>query len=697
MTSPAALPASAGDVASLTSHGQAWDEELGHLLLARASAPDSSDGEMPSAMGGERWVSHASARLLGPATAVVLSCAVCALAAAFLSGGLGSELERAPSVTTVNVITGLASAATSKAPYCGPASGADEETLNDFGTGISGMEKAGWKFDSEWEGATQYRPDITCDKCSGVNPKSYWGWRNSGIGRVSLALKGSGTAVLNFGNAYDEGEVVVGFTGGKLLGKAYANTPSTTIVFNFEDGDVLNFGEGHPTGIVVINSISFLKCYEGAPPPISLNSWWSPANPFPDACGYYSRATEAEVNKFDGGVDALEKVGWEFSKDFSEDYKYRPDLPGNCEDRCVAPNGNSYWGWDFPGNGAIRLRFRGAGKARIDFGNSYFDGKVKAYVHGDRVLPSGKYFRHDVDVAYANTPSMNGTFDFEDGHWIVMKEYDPRAVLVVNRITILECKVAGVTAASNAIESDLRAALGAVAAALPKGTSTSGKVAALEALLNTSGPKVDDLPGVAGLMNATGASSPKELVFLLPGVFSDSGSPKVITPLKGIDVPSLGLPGMPSVNASLPSLPSLNASLPGLPSVHLPSVNASLPGLPSVDLPSVNASLPGLSTGSDISLPSSPSATPGSLPNSIPSVSLPGLPAMSVDLPNDLVVANASLPAIMVLPNGTKVTLPHGVAGLEEESSVDMPGVPDDLENESMVSNASKLNLSRTP
>ena len=118
------------------------------------------------------------------------------------------------------------------------------------------MENNGWEFTKVTFDMTTHA-HIYDSRCG---PETFYGGgHGSTVGKVSTTLTGSGTAVLSYGNCYDDisGEVKVRLNG-DVIDMAPNNTPKKEVRFEFESGDVLMIEEVN-YAILKLNSLN-LSC-----------------------------------------------------------------------------------------------------------------------------------------------------------------------------------------------------------------------------------------------------------------------------------------------------------------------------------------------------------------------------------------------------------------------------------------------------
>ena len=115
------------------------------------------------------------------------------------------------------------------------------------------MQKNGWTWSSNLHvnNAGYLGPSYYAD-CSRYE-KSWYGYATgAAIGTISATFLGSGSAVLNYGNCYFQGQVVVSLSG-KEISRVGAFVFEKEISFNFAKGDILELKEIN-TGIIKLNT-----------------------------------------------------------------------------------------------------------------------------------------------------------------------------------------------------------------------------------------------------------------------------------------------------------------------------------------------------------------------------------------------------------------------------------------------------------
>ena len=98
------------------------------------------------------------------------------------------------------------------------------------------MEAGGWILD----GAPSQEPKFA-EECGGY--ETFWAYRYGyPNGNVSATFKGSGHAVLDFGNCYHQGVTKV-YLNGHEIGSASPYQDSVTTSFSYKPGDTLTVTE----------------------------------------------------------------------------------------------------------------------------------------------------------------------------------------------------------------------------------------------------------------------------------------------------------------------------------------------------------------------------------------------------------------------------------------------------------------------
>ena len=119
------------------------------------------------------------------------------------------------------------------------------------------MENNGWKFNN----VTFDRTNVGKYYDRQCGQETFWGGGHGNIvGMVSATLPGSGTAILNYGNCYNNipgGEVNIRLNG-HVIDMAPNNTPKKEVKFKFKPGDVLIIEEVN-YAILKLNSLN-LSC-----------------------------------------------------------------------------------------------------------------------------------------------------------------------------------------------------------------------------------------------------------------------------------------------------------------------------------------------------------------------------------------------------------------------------------------------------
>ena len=115
------------------------------------------------------------------------------------------------------------------------------------------MQKNGWTWsgnDFRANDPNYVGPHLKAD-CSRYN-KSWYGYAyGNAIGTIAATFQGSGSAVLNYGNCYHSGEVIVSLNGNELS-RVWGFVFEKEISFGFAKGDILEVKE--TSGIIKLNT-----------------------------------------------------------------------------------------------------------------------------------------------------------------------------------------------------------------------------------------------------------------------------------------------------------------------------------------------------------------------------------------------------------------------------------------------------------
>jgi len=156
---------------------------------------------------------------------------------------------------------------------------------------------------------------------------------------------------------------------------------------------------------------------------VDKSKWW---------CGGYD---PLKLNDFGPNRTVMEQHGWIFSKrdgNWATTTSFRPELTGVCApdpakgnpDCIKASRPTVYWGWDFPGNGIIRLPLHGHGKLTLDVGNLYYMGFVVVSFEGWGKLA----------MVGGKTATQTVESHFSHGWNLIINEEQPRAIMAINSI-----------------------------------------------------------------------------------------------------------------------------------------------------------------------------------------------------------------------------------------------------------------------
>jgi len=130
-------------------------------------------------------------------------------------------------------------------------------------------------------------------------------------------------------------------------------------------------------------------------------------------CGTRNDASNYE------SLQAMYDAGWTFNW---EDVVFQFKPPLESQGGTDVPL-NSYWGWEYPGDGEISLTLQGHGSAILNFGNAYREGVVVARLDG---VEKKRATAYETQVVVP--------FDFHEGQILTIKECDPRGMIVINSL-----------------------------------------------------------------------------------------------------------------------------------------------------------------------------------------------------------------------------------------------------------------------
>ena len=127
------------------------------------------------------------------------------------------------------------------------------QSLNNFST-TTFMKRAGWNLDLKyWQ---NFHRDVA-PRCRRGN--NWFGWSDhAGVGTISTRLQRNGEATLDFGNCWDAGKVVV-YLNDIAIASAEKNTPTKTVSFNFDHGDILKLRDEGANSVISLNGLT-MKC-----------------------------------------------------------------------------------------------------------------------------------------------------------------------------------------------------------------------------------------------------------------------------------------------------------------------------------------------------------------------------------------------------------------------------------------------------
>ena len=89
---------------------------------------------------------------------------------------------------------------------------------------------------------------------------------------------------------------------------------------------------------------------------------------------------------------------------------------------------SNWYGWNGgPSIGSISTTFNGIGRAKLDFGNCWMNGNVKATLNGTVIASASQ-----------NTPSVTVEFDFHVGSILKIAEHGS-CIMQFNSLDIIQC------------------------------------------------------------------------------------------------------------------------------------------------------------------------------------------------------------------------------------------------------------------
>jgi len=210
--------------------------------------------------------------------------------------------------------------------------------------------------------------DYAGHRCS-----NWYGWTVSKVGSISTTFNGIGCAQLDFGNCW-KGGAVKATLNGTVIASAPKNTPSMTVEFDFEIGSVLKIAE-HGGQILQFNSLNIIQCNgendDGKvlssdvihSEDIAMNMAGINEN---DA--QIALITNLKPCQTSWTIDCASGVWKQSSRDYVIEYGQV------CSNWWCNTGG--------PPIGSISTSFNGIGRAKLDFGNCWMHGTVKATLNG---------------------------------------------------------------------------------------------------------------------------------------------------------------------------------------------------------------------------------------------------------------------------------------------------------------------------
>lgn len=261
------------------------------------------------------------------------------------------------------------------------------------------MKKAGWSFHPESK--TDFRPAKYSKFSGSLRSTSYWGF-NSDPDKsmaIKVSLKGTGNVYVEFGspNVTDHGYTSV-WLDQDLVAAARPGTSSQEVFIPFTEGQVLRV-ESTGEAVIALHALAF-DCSCGT-------SVGNIDGTFPLVNALHSQET-------------MRLMGWDFSQ--IEGWAgFRPAWVENPKAKY------SYWGYKYPGDGAIQRTLKGSGTVTVDVGNSYHTGATRVYRNAQLVGSAGP-----------TEISKKITFKFANNDVLKIQEEEHHGgggVLVVNSIT----------------------------------------------------------------------------------------------------------------------------------------------------------------------------------------------------------------------------------------------------------------------
>ena len=116
------------------------------------------------------------------------------------------------------------------------------------------MKQAGWNIDVGTFGAARDRPYGTCMNYI----PTFFGYKHGReLGRISAEFKGTGSAILNFGNCWKYG-VTKAYLNNIMISSAAKGQNSIVVSFDYKPKDTLKLEEVE-SGVIKINALQ-LSC-----------------------------------------------------------------------------------------------------------------------------------------------------------------------------------------------------------------------------------------------------------------------------------------------------------------------------------------------------------------------------------------------------------------------------------------------------
>merc|ERR1711935_212961 len=280
-----------------------------------------------------------------------------------------------------------------------------QEEIATYSAGIGSINKdianlkscqARWNIDCD-EGVWQQNArDYAGHKCS-----NWYGWTsiasnpNASIGSISTTLNGT------------------------VIASVPKNTPSVTVEFDFEIGSILKIAE-HGGQIIQFNSLNIIQCNgENDDGKVLSSDVIHSADIAMNMAGIAENdaqialITNLKSCQTSWTIDCAGGVWKQTSRDYVTGYGQV------CSNWWCSTGG--------PPIGSISTTFNGIGRAKLDFGNCWMHGTVKATLNGTVIASAPQ-----------NTPSVTVEFDFHVGSILKIAEHGS-SIMQSNSLDVLQC------------------------------------------------------------------------------------------------------------------------------------------------------------------------------------------------------------------------------------------------------------------